>query len=164
MTVNTKKVAGRREIRYESLDELFADAERLSQTNVSTLGNWSQGQIYEHLARSLDSSIDGAGFSLPLPMRWMLTLLMKKKFLTKKLPAGFQAPEKLTPRETAVDEALASLKAAIKRQQQESTRAPHPAFGDIGRDGWNDFNLRHAELHMSFLVNGERGNSGAVDG
>jgi hypothetical protein len=31
----------------------------------------------------------------------------------------------------------------------------HPAFGNIGREGWDQFNLRHAELHMSFLVNGE---------
>ena len=57
MPVNTKKVQDRRKVRYESLDELLADAQRFSGDNVRKLGNWSQGQIYEHIARSLDSSI-----------------------------------------------------------------------------------------------------------
>ena len=59
------------------------------------------------------------------------------------------------PGETSVEEGLSSLQGAIARQKQESMRASHPAFGDIGREEWNDFNLRHAEMHMSFLVNGE---------
>lgn len=155
MPINTKKVQGRRKIRYESLDELLADAQRLLGFEVRTLGNWSQGQIYEHLARSLDSSIDGAGFSLPAPVRWMMSLLMKRKFLEKKLPAGFKTTGQFIPEETSAEEGLASLQRAIARQQQESKRAPHPAFGNIGREQWNAFHLRHAEMHMSFLVKGE---------
>ncbi len=155
MPLNTKKVQGRRKVRYESLDELLADAQRLSKSKVRTLGNWSQGQIYEHVARSLDSSIDGAGFSLPAPVRWAMTLLMKRKFLKQTLPAGFKTSAEFTPAETSVEQGLASLQTAIERQKQESERAPHPGFGNIGREGWNDFNLRHSEMHMSFLVNGE---------
>ena len=155
MPINTKKVQGRRTVRYETLDELLADAQRFSGSEVRTLGNWSQGQIYEHLARAMDSSIDGAGFSLPAPVRWIMSLLMKRKFLEKELPAGFKSTAQFIPEETSAEEGLASLQRAIARQQQESKRAPHPAFGNIGREEWNDFNLRHAEMHMSFLVNGE---------
>ena len=155
MKINTKKVRGRRKVRYESLDELLADAKQLSESDIRTLGNWSQGQIYEHLAWSLGASIDGAGFSFPPPVRWLMTLLMKRKFLKQTLPAGFKATGQFIPEETAVEEGLVSLEKAISRQKQESKRAPHPAFGDIGREGWNDFNLRHSEMHMSFLVNGE---------
>lgn len=155
MPINTKKVQGRRKVRYESLDEFLADAQRLSETEVRTLGNWSQGQIYEHLSRSLDSSIDGVGFSLPAPVRWLMSLFMKRKFLKKGLPAGFKTTDRFMPGETSVEEGFSSLQGAIARQKQEAMRASHPAFGDIGREGWNDFNLRHAEMHMSFLVNGE---------
>ncbi|GAB4136073.1 MAG: DUF1569 domain-containing protein [Planctomycetaceae bacterium] len=156
MPINTKKVHGRRNVRYESLDEFLNDAKRLAQSEVRTLGNWSQGQIYEHLARSLNSSIDGMGFSLAAPLRWMLTIFMKRKFLKKEIPAGFKSTDKFIPEKTSVEAGLASLENAIVRQQQETKRVPHPAFGNIGLEGWNDFHLRHAEMHMSFLVNGDQ--------
>lgn len=89
MTVATKKVQGRRTVRYASLSELLSDAEQLSAMKTRTLGNWSFGQILKHIAMSLDSSIDGAGFALPVPARWLMSLLMKRKFLTKH-PAGLQ--------------------------------------------------------------------------
>ena len=152
MPVKTKQVKGRRNVRYGSLDELLSEAERLSRAEVRTLGNWSQGQIYEHLARSLDSSIDGFDMSMPAPVRWIMTLLLKRKFLKDKLPAGFPTSGKVIPPETSVEEGLASLRTAVDRQGREAHREPHPAFGNIGRDGWNDFHLRHAEMHMSFLV------------
>ena len=155
MQINTKRVQGRRKVRYDSLDALLADARRLSGVEVRTLGNWSQGQIYEHIAWSLDASIDGAGFSFPAPVRWWMTLLMKRKFLKQTLPAGFKATEQFIPEETSVEEGLVSLEKAIARQQQESKRALHPAFGNIGHEGWNNFNLRHAEMHMSFLVDSD---------
>lgn len=154
MPINTKKVEGRRPVRYESLDELFADAERLAGGDVQTLGNWSSGQVYEHLARSLDASIDGFDFSMPAPVRWMMSLLMKRKFLKKELPAGFKSTDKFIPDETTSSDGLAALQKAIARQKQESARVPHPAFGNLSRDQWNDFHLRHAEMHMSFLANG----------
>lgn len=82
MTVNTKSVAGRRAVRYASYDELLSDAERIAASNsVQTLGNWTPGQIFKHLADALESSIDGSGFVLPWPIRVVFTLLMKRKYL-----------------------------------------------------------------------------------
>lgn len=153
MPVNTKKVAGRRSVRYESLDDLLVDARGLTTSNCETLGNWSPGQIYEHLAMSLDSSIDGFDFSMPAPVRWIMSLLFKRKFLAKDLPAGFKSTEKFIPPATSVEQGLASLEKAIERQEHELTRVPHPAFGNLSRDEWSDFHLRHAEMHMSFLTN-----------
>ncbi len=156
MAINTKKVQGRRPVRYESLEDLLAEAERFATAEVRPLGNWSQGQIYEHLAISLNASIDGVGFSIPAPIRFIMSLLYKKKFLTNELPAGYKSTDKFVPSEDAkVQDALESLRAAIERQKQEPNRVPHPAFGKIGKDGWNDFHLRHAEMHMSFLIPSE---------
>jgi Protein of unknown function (DUF1569) len=152
MQINTKKVQGRREVRYESMDELLADAKRISEIKIHTLGNWSPGQIYEHIAQSLNASIDGFDFSMPAPVRWMMSLLMKKKFLTKKLPAGFKSTDNFIPEETSTEQGLASLQAAIARQKQEPKRVPHPGFGNLSKEEWEKFHLRHAEMHMSFLV------------
>ena len=151
--INTKKVEGRRDVHFDSLDEMLSDARRLAVAeNVRTLGNWSQGQIYEHLARSLDTSIDGADFKLPAPARWLMTLLMKKKFLSKPIPPGFKTTDHFIPGETSTADGLASLEKAVQRQKDETTRVMHPAFGNITLEEWNQFNLRHAEMHMSFLA------------
>ena len=155
MTINTKKVKGRRKVRYESLDDLLEEAKRLSQGETQTLGNWSPGQIYKHFAWALDSSIDGIDFSMPAPLRLIMTVLFKNKFLNKSLPPGFKSVEKYIPEETSTEEGIALLEEAIQRQKQETSRVPHPAFGNIGVDGWNRFHLRHAEMHMSFIVSNE---------
>ena len=151
--INTKKVQGRRQVHYSSMDKLLADAERCSNGSVRSLGNWSPGQIFEHLARSMDTSIDGSDFSVPTPLRWLMTLLMKRRFLKKGIPAGFKAPAvQIADDSITTEVGLTSLRTAIARQENESERAIHPGFGYIGREGWNDFHLRHAEMHMSFLV------------
>ena len=152
MTVKTKQVQGRRTVRYESLRDLLSDAEKLSATKTRTLGNWSFGQILKHTAMSLDSSIDGTGFMLPAPVRWLMSLLMKRKFLTKPIPPGFKAPDSFIPKETSIEDGLTALRAAIDRQNRETKRAPHPGFGTMSKDEWNEFHLRHAEMHMSFVV------------
>ena len=153
--VNTKTVAGRRELRFESFDEVLADAERLAGMEIRTLGNWSYGQILRHLARSIDAMIDGAPFSFPAPLQWVMRILMKKKFLSKTLTPGFKLPKsagRLQPEETTVEEGLAELRIAVERTKTESQRAPHGGFGKIPNDECDQFQLRHAEMHMSFVV------------
>ncbi len=87
MPINTKTVEGRRSVRYQSYDDLLRDAERLaSMEAVQTLGNWSVGQIFKHLADAIESSIDGSGFVLPWPIRVVFTAFMKRKYLYDSLP------------------------------------------------------------------------------
>lgn len=155
MTVNTKKIEGRRTVHYESYSDMLTDIEQMAAANVHTLGNWSLGQILKHLAQSVDSSIDGAGFALPAPVRWLMTLLMKQRFLTKPIPPGFNTTKEFTPDETSTEEGLALLRTAVERQDKETKRALHPGFGKFTAQEWTDFNLRHAELHMSFVIPNE---------
>ncbi len=150
--INTKKVVGRRQVHYASLDELLVDAERCAKENVRALGNWSPGQIFEHLARSMDGAIDGFDFSMPAPVRWLMSLLMKKRFLNKTLPAGFKSTADFIPEETSNEAGFAALKKSIERQKSETSRVMHPGFGTLSNEEWDAFNLRHAEMHMSFLV------------
>ena len=44
----------RRQLHFSSLDEAAADAEALAGGEVMTSGNYSFGQIMEHLARTID--------------------------------------------------------------------------------------------------------------
>ncbi len=151
MTIITKKVTGRRSVRYESLDDLLSEAEQLAEiSDLQMLGNWSLGQIYAHLAKTMNDSIDGMSFSMPAPIRWVMSLLMKKKLLTQTLPAGFKTSSDYIPGETETQVGLEAIRSAISRQKNEPNRVPHPGFGKISTDEWIQFHLRHAEMHLSF--------------
>lgn len=156
MSVETKSVQGRRTVHYDSFDDLLADAERLAGCEVQTLGNWSLGEIYGHLAKSMNASIDGFPGKMPWPIRVLAKLFMRKMILQGPLRAGFKLPkdaeEKIWPKGMGVQEGLAALRSAVERQRTETKRVPHLALGAISNDEWTQAHLRHAELHMSFVV------------
>jgi Protein of unknown function (DUF1569) len=154
MPVNTAKVEGRRQIDYKSMAELLAAAERMSSGNVKTLGNWSAGQIFRHLANSFNGSIDGLQATFPWYIRWM-GRIFKKKLLSGRMRSGMKMPDDLAKTvmpEVPTEQGLANLRAAITRLESDPHRAKHPVFGNITRDEWNQVHLHHASLHMSFLV------------
>ena len=157
MPVNTAKVEGRRKLNYGSYEELLADAQRMSAGAVKTLGNWSPGQIFKHLAIIYNGSIDGLPVRFPWHFR-MLVKLFKNKLLSMDMPPGYQmrpGNAKITqPGPTSAEEGLAALRVAIERLQNESHRAKHPLMGNLTREEWDKIHLKHASLHMSFLVQG----------
>lgn len=155
MEIDTAKVTGRRNVSYSSFTELLADAERLNTGPIQQLGNWTPGQIYRHLALTLNGSVDGLKIVFP----WYLRLgarLFKPWILKGSMPAGVKLParggEVLEPGTVSNSEGLAQLKAAVARLQQTPQRAIHPVFGKVTREEWDTIHLGHAALHMSFLV------------
>ncbi len=155
MPVQTAKVSGRRKLHYASFEDLLADADRLSKGPVKMLGNWSPGQVYKHLATVYNGSIDGFDVKFPAVFRAMAGMF-KKKMISNAMPAGMKLPsklaEKVQPSPVSNEEGLAALISAVQRLLTEPSRAEHPVFGKLEVDEWNQIHLRHAELHMSFLV------------
>jgi Protein of unknown function (DUF1569) len=155
MPIDTSKVQGRRELHFETIEDILADVERLNLGKVKTLGNWSGGQILKHLAIVMNDCIDGAAFRLAWPIR-MLGRVMKKRILTKGMTPGFQlkrqAAGALVPPALSWEEGLNIFRTAVHRLQTESKRAPSPFLGEMTREEWNQLHCRHAELHLSFLV------------
>lgn len=159
MSVNTKTVEGRRELRFNSFDDLLADAEQLAGGEVKMLGNWSLAQIFTHLAAGINSNIDGSSFKAPFFMRLMAPL-MKKKFVYGGIPPGFKIPQgaqaQFMPADGAETEAaLGELRKAIERLRAAETLAGHPLFGKLTKEETVQFQLRHAEMHLSFAVPAE---------
>jgi hypothetical protein len=147
-------VAQCRKVRYESFDQIVLDAERAVREQAQTTGNWSLGQILEHLAIANDRSIDGFGFEASFPVR-MLGPFFKKRVLAQGMNPGIQlskqASAALVPDETDVQVALDHLRQSFKRLDSEATRSPHPILGRMSLDESNRLCLRHAELHMGFV-------------
>lgn len=157
MSVDTKHVRGRRTLRFESLDDILTDANRLADVEVDTLGNWSLGQILAHLAKGLNLAIDGSPKLAAWHIRFVARTLFKRRFLTKGLPAGFQlksqAAKLLSPEDdVTVEEGLSALMQAAKRWEQDPTRHPHIALGELTLTEWDQLQCRHAELHLSFVL------------
>ena len=136
MPVNTAKIRSRRQLEFTSLRDVLADADRLSSGNAKTLGNWSAGQIFRHLAKAFNGSIDG--YAAPFP--WYIRLAarpFKKRLIHGAMPPGLKLPAGLAkvviPEPTATEDGLAELHAAVARLEREPKRAKHPVFGDLSK-------------------------------
>src|SRR5262245_7549438 len=94
--INTAKVAGRRKLRFESLDAIAADIDSLaSAKEVKALGNWTPGQILKHLAIVMNCAIDGMAHRPPWHVRAFLFVarpIFLKKILNNGMPPGFALP------------------------------------------------------------------------
>lgn len=159
-TRNNNGITARRSLRFESLDDIAADVERLARAkHVRTLGNWSAGQIFQHLAIVMHGAIDGMEIPLPLPMRLLLPVVLlfrKQKFLNSPMPAGISLPKAaataLIPPPTSWDDGLAALRSGLRRLQASPRFARHPFLGNLTAAEWAQVQCRHCELHLSFLV------------
>jgi hypothetical protein len=105
--VDTAKVSGRRLLRFESIDEMMAEVDRLVEAEragrLKRLGNWTLGQTLG-----------------PMPL----------------------------------DEALGRLRKVMERLKTEAPTAPSPALGRLTHDESIAITLRHAELHLGFMIPG----------
>jgi hypothetical protein len=161
--IDTRKVADRRKVRFETVADALRDAEALAAADrAGTLraqGNWTLGQALGHVAFFANAPFDGYPDMPQMP--WLLRKLVplfKGWFLNKGLPAGTRIPgttdgtygTELLP----TDVALAANRRAFERLAAHCPTTLSPLFGPMSHEDWIKFNLRHAELHQSFFLLG----------
>lgn len=156
MAVDTKRVVGRRKLRFNSLDEIVAEAERLATSDCQALGNWSLGQCFTHLARGMDLAIDYDPTIRANLLIRLVAPLFKNSLLNKGMTPGFRLPKraaaKLIPAPVETQAGLDALRRAVERQRRETRRVDSPFLGKMTAEEWEKLHLRHAELHLSFYV------------
>lgn len=156
------KTAERRDLDYQSLDEVIADLGRIEASmeagTLTSTGNWTPGENMEHTGKFLSFAIDGFPSLAPLPVRLMMILFIKKKAITpgKPIPAGFQLPKAAgymlpTPGISA-REGYDLLRQQVGRLEA-GERMTHPSaiFGKLTHEQWLIIQLKHMSLHLSFL-------------
>ena len=156
MPVDTKTIQGRRDLKFGSLDEVVSDAEQLvTSPNARVLGNWPLSQLLSHLTTAINGSIEGISVKAPWYMR-LVARLMKGRILRNKLSPGLRLPKAAEaafyPAAGSPHAALEGLRAAVRRTHTEQMIAPHPVLGKLTHEEWTQMHLRHAELHLSFVV------------
>jgi hypothetical protein len=157
--VNTGKVTERRTLRFESIDQLQAEVDRLVEAEragrLRRLGNWTLGQTFAHVAIWTEYSYTGVPLKVPFFIRWILRL-RKRKFLYEPMRAGARIPGvaggTLATEDMPLEEALLLLRRALQRLQSEAPTTPHLIFGPMEHQEWIALNLRHAELHLGFMI------------
>ena len=157
-TVNTKN-ADRRRLRFSTVEELLAEVDRIiAADKAGTLrrtGNWTAGQVFGHVATWANFAYEGYPFRPPWFIRW---ILRKKKaaYLRDGMPAGVRIPK--VPNGTFGTELMSTetgakrLRGALLRLKSgELPKFDSPAWGKMTHEERMAMNLRHAELHLSFL-------------
>lgn len=158
MTTQTPVSGNRREISFVTIDHALADVENIEQAEgagrARCVGNWSTGQILNHLATWADYSFDGTPLQPPFIIRLMLRP-MKGRFLYKKMRAGGSIPKvpggTLAIGPASLEDGLAHFRKSFTRLRDQAPTAPHFVFGRLTHDEWINMHLRHAELHLSFV-------------
>ena len=81
---------------------------------------------------------------------------LKNSALTKPLKPGIKLPKSaeqyLPDPLLTMEDSLAECHKAVARLATETPKAKHPFFGAMASEEWMALHLRHAELHMSFVV------------
>ncbi len=154
--IETADVSGLRRLRFDSLDDVLVEARALAVRPTRQLGNWSLGQVCRHLGTAMEQCTTAEQlFSVPLRLR-IVGRLIRRHVLKRGLPRGFKLPPEgaavLVPPPTSVELGLMALEQGVEALRRSSRRVPHPVLGAMNVDQWNQFHLRHAEMHLGFIV------------
>ncbi|MGB7328790.1 MAG: DUF1569 domain-containing protein [Rubripirellula sp.] len=144
-----------RELKFNSIEEIATEVERLAAMPIETTGQYSYGQILEHLSRVLDV-VTGQMPSptVGLPMRMFARLI--RPMLLRKMSPGFKLPSDAQAifwpdNEVDTQAGLSHFREAIDQFRNADTLPPHPFFGPMTRAKHEQLQCRHCELHLSLV-------------
>jgi hypothetical protein len=119
------------------------------------LGQWSLGQVCDHLSYYYRGSLDGFDFKLP----WLVRTFVGPFFLRRILSTGTMKPGLQTipasvPKgdvneESAINEALRLLE---RLDRPPGPEQPSPFFGKLTPEQWKRLHLIHSAHHLGFLL------------
>ena len=156
---DTGKVAGRRILRFESIDQVMADVDRLAEAEragrLGRLGNWTLGQTLGHLACWAEYSYIGTPLKVPFLLRFILRG-RKRRFLYQPMRAGVKIPGvtggTLATAPMSLEAGLVRMRRIMERLKAEAPSKPQAIFGPMTHEEWVALHCRHAEMHLGFLV------------
>ena len=155
------KLQHARELHFDTLDELLADAERIAvHPDAPTRGAWSASQNIWHVARYIQASVEGYPF---LPPWWMKLIgpLMKRRLITQRMSPGFKAPsnvakhmepQSVSDEQTAIGPAVALLREWVGKAKSQGFIPANPVFGKMTARQWEQLHCRHAEHHFGLIA------------
>ncbi|MBC8002197.1 MAG: DUF1569 domain-containing protein [Opitutaceae bacterium] len=159
--IDTRTVQDRRTLRFNSIKEVIADADRIAAAEragtLRTTGNWTAGQTFGHLAAWANYPYDGypAALRPPWILKTLLKLFLKNKFIKGPMRPGVRI-FKVSGGTLGIDPlplevGLEQLRNSHLRLDATCPPLPNVLMGPLTHEQWRSLGLRHAELHLSFL-------------
>lgn len=151
--------ADRRTLRFATIDDALADVDALAEARargtLRALGRWTFGQNLHHLATWIDYAYGGSPVRVPSFVPWLLRPL-RHRIINNPLKPGVRIPRvpggTYATEDAPEAEAQAHLRRSFARLAREAPTLPHPLLGRLDHGEWVALQLRHAELHLSFLA------------
>lgn len=151
---NRSTTALRRPLAFASLDRVMPDVDRLLEGH-RTVGQWSLGQICNHLTQSITWTVEGFPPLAPWIVRKTIGPIMVRRMLkTGRSPEGIKLPAAYLPKPGLDDRAEAeALKAALWHfASHTGPLSEHPAAGQLSRADWERFHCIHCAHHLAFVL------------
>ena len=149
----------RRQLRFDTLDDVARDAENLLAKGYDKAGTWDLAQVCGHVANWMTYPVEG--FPKPPAVIAAMLWMMKKtvgrakfeRYLAEGMPAGKPTmPDSVPPPGGDPAAAVARLKQAVEKFKMADGVHPSPLFGPMTKDEATRLQLVHAAHHLSFLV------------
>jgi len=146
---------GRQRPHFEDLDSAVADAKLLHSSGYDQLGNWNLGKACNHLAQTVNLSVNGFPFRLPSPvaavLRWAFfnVPIVPRVMVKIRLPTAPDMAQKTPCDDQAGIERL--IRATERLTASDTELKPNPFLGQLTLAQWQRFHGWHAERHLSFL-------------
>ena len=133
----------RRTIEFDSIDDVLAEAERLQENGYDRDGNWSLGQLCNHLAEEVKMFNSKPVRRIPAPLQRLLQGAFLHTAVLGKFGTalGLRLPT-IKPQNQPIDDA-------------EGVRRLRDSFDQLQQAGAEHlvpFHLWHAGHHFSFLI------------
>ncbi len=146
-----------RALDLRSLESVADEMQRLRDQGYERGGNWSLGQIAEHLSSVLRGSLEGFGEGTNKAAWWRAIgpLVLRLVLRTRYIPAGVEAPQTVVPPARVADEnaaVAACVELLMRVRDARELQGRHPSFGRLTREQWHDFHCLHSSHHLSFLL------------
>ncbi len=145
----------RQHLDFKTWPELLAHVDHLRQAHYDRAGNWDLSQILEHVGEGLRTALRGTDHQGPWIVRKFVGPLILKRILSqRRMKAGIKVPKWWLPgpshdESVAVDEFRSQVSAF---EAMTATPFPHPFFGPLTKQQWNNLVLIHGAHHLSFLI------------
>ncbi len=175
--------AERRPLALATPDDLARETDHIESCSrpdgegIRVTANWSAGQIMDHLARLIERSMDGFGAApaserpTPSGLRAiaaraeLATEVAAERSLRDSVLTGIMRPagpsvalpgELDPPALFWTGDGAARLRIALQRiRDRHPMDKPSPTIGRLTEHEWTTIHLRHAELHLSFIILGQ---------
>ncbi len=146
----------RRALEFDRLSNAVDECERLLESGYVRNGNWSLGQICQHMRLTIEANMNGYPkwmTILGFPLRPILSRFALPKLLAGQSPKGIKtAPMFVPPTDVDdVQEVEAFSKCVQRFLADDGELHPHPGFGSMSREKFEKFHAAHMAHHLGFL-------------